>query len=99
MTLSVVSPRSRSIPAPSERNGLKELTAWEGVVSTTMFWGGALRCARADAGSRSAVAHKVHKAPGMAGHLIEITCMSSACLPGNATGSPESRRDEQYNGN
>src|ERR1035438_4107556 len=56
MTLSVVSPRRRSIPAPRERNGLKELTACEGVTSTTMLFGGAPRCAKAAAGESKTIA-------------------------------------------
>src|ERR1039457_7736144 len=56
MTLSVVSPRRRSMPAPRERNGVKELTACEGVTSTTMLFGGAPRCAKVAAGESKTIA-------------------------------------------
>src|SRR5438270_6856902 len=96
MTLSVVPPRSRSIPAPSERNGLKDLTACEDVVSTTMFGGGALRCARAAAGFNRTATHSVKRAPVMAGRVIDIRRMSSALAPRQRNRLAGGAMNEQY---
>src|ERR1017187_1658867 len=80
MTLSVVSPRRRSMSAPRERNGLKELTACEGVTSTTMLFGGAPRCAKAAAGESKTIA------PQRLRFVENMLLLRLACRPAGPAG-------------